>query len=115
MGTVCLILVLVFLLGTTVSGQREEGEIVETALVQEEVLVAEGMRTVLGEAGFQNSGINITHVVDELGNRLYSVRIHHQDFTRLSSVQQLELRGQLAEVFGANPGLGSFACQVDFF
>ncbi len=114
-GMLSLVLVLIFLWGTTVSGQGENHQAMEQALVREELQVAKDMRGVLGEAGFANSGINITHVVDELGNRAYSVKIHHQDFTKMDEEAALQLRGKLSGIFAKNNQLGNFAHQVVFF
>lgn len=113
--SVFLVLVLACLLGITVSGHSEERVEREQYLAIQEQSIAQEMRSVLGQAGFRNSGVNITHVVDAQGNRSYTVQIHHQDILKLEEYVQEQLQQQLKQVFSANTELGDFYHQVAFF
>lgn len=113
--SVIFVLVLACLLGITVSGHSEERAEREQYLAIQEQSIAQEMRSVLGQAGFRNSGVNITHVVDAQGNRSYTVQIHHQDILKQEEYVQEQLQQQLRQVFSANTELGDFYHQVDFF
>ncbi len=49
------------------------------------------IRGFLAEQGFANSGVNLTMVADEEGNRSYSMEIYHKGICKLSEEAQEEL------------------------
>lgn len=113
--TLGLVLVLVLLLGNTAAGSRQDApEWEQYMATQEQQLVAQ-MREQLGMAGYSNSGINITHVTDVDGQRVYTVRIHHQDITLLAENAKEQLLVELDLVFEEYADLKEYSRRVEFF
>lgn len=113
--TIGLVLILAFLLGSTAAGSKQNGPEWEQYLAAKEQQLAGQMREYLGAAGYSNSGVNITHVTDEQGNREYTVRIHHQDFDVLEDGYKQKLMQELAGVFATHPDFAGFSHQVSLF
>lgn len=53
------------------------------------------IRGFLTEQGYENSGVNLTMVEDEDGNRSYSVEVYHKGICKLSEQTQEELFAQI--------------------
>ena len=56
------------------------------------------IRSFLTEQGFENSGVNLTMMEDESGNRSYSVEVYHKGICKLSDEEQEELFGKVEEM-----------------
>lgn len=95
-----LICAVVFFTGKTLvseagSGQRAERELyhqMEKAYVKE-------TRQALEEAGFVNSGVNLTKVIDQKGERIYFMKIHNG---RINALKEPEKEELLAKLKGVN-------------
>lgn len=48
-------------------------------------------RTVLNGRGLMNSGITMTHVIDENGARTYTVKLHHERLNSMTKAQENDL------------------------
>lgn len=57
----------------------------------------EQVRNYLNEAGYSNSGVMLTRVINEEGEREYTMAIHHRRMEKLSGEEKEELIQQLAE------------------
>ena len=55
-------------------------------------------RAVLKENGYENSGVNLTKVIDKDGNRTYRVVVHNSRINRLSNSEKDELELLLKSV-----------------
>lgn len=88
-ATIILILCSAFFITKTVRGQVDS----ETAAnekyyrVLEQEYVSE-IRKYLNEQGFENSGVTLTRVVDECGDRDYQVTLHHEYLKKLSAEER---------------------------
>ena len=89
----CLVLISAFCVTKTVQSQSnaEQLEIEQHYRVQEEQLV-EDIRSYLNESGFRNSGVMLTRVVAEDGQRQYTISIHHDKISKLEAVQKEKLK-----------------------
>ncbi|MCM1088513.1 MAG: hypothetical protein NC419_10170 [Muribaculaceae bacterium] len=71
------------------------------AMMEKEYL--SGMEKLLDERGYPNSGITIRWIMDETGNRTYTVLIHHRKINALDHAEKEELLHQLAAAEFADP------------
>ena len=52
----------------------------------------------LRKEGLENSGVMVTRVVEENGNRLYTVTVHHGRIDGMDAAERAELLGRLQEL-----------------
>lgn len=57
-----------------------------------------GTKEILSEAGYKNSGVNMTKIIDEEGRRTYTVRIHNRRIDALKDAEKEELMNELRSV-----------------
>ncbi len=97
--TIILVLGIAFFVSETVVSQADGKVTVDEEYYQilEENYVEE-IRNYLTESGYENSGINLTVVADEKGNREYCVELHHKRISRLSEEQQNVLLIEIEEM-----------------
>lgn len=69
------------------------------------------VRNYLAEQGYHNSGVTLSRIVDEEGQRSYRVLIHHSAMSRLEEEALTELLGQ-TEAMGFCAPDCSFTAQV---
>lgn len=69
------------------------------------------VRSFLAEQGYRNSGVTLSRIVDEDGQRSYRVLIHHSAISRLDEKALAELLRQAQELGFYVPGC-SFAAQL---
>ncbi|MBO5055118.1 MAG: hypothetical protein J6C64_02025 [Lachnospiraceae bacterium] len=87
-----LILVTAFCISGTVQSQsRYAAEAEEKYYKEMEEIYAGEIRAFLEEAGYRNSGIMMTRIIDEEGERSYTVTIHHDKLDKLSGAEKKEL------------------------
>lgn len=55
-------------------------------------------REILKNKGFENSGVNLTKVIDADGKRTYTMVVHNSKINRLSEEEKEELKAQLESV-----------------
>lgn len=55
-------------------------------------------REVLEEEGFENSGVNLTKVIDGEGNRTYTMVVHNSKINRLEAEEKEELETVLKSI-----------------
>lgn len=55
-------------------------------------------KEILSEAGYKNSGVNMTKIIDEEGRRTYTVRIHNRRIDALKDAEKEELMNELRSV-----------------
>lgn len=87
--TIILILCSAFFITSTVQSQAAGKISVDEKYYQtlEKEYVSE-IRAYLNEQGFVNSGVTLTRVVDEQGNRDYQVTLHHKYLEKLSAEER---------------------------
>ena len=97
--TIILILISAFFITETVLSQSNIGQQeMENYYHEQEQLLLGQTREQLKELGYANSGVTLTRVVDEEGNREYTFTIHHGKIDRMSD----EERANLAEILACN-------------
>lgn len=69
-------------------------------------------REILNDAGYANSGVNLTKIIDEEGRRTYTVRIHNRRIDALKDTEKEELMNKLKSVCFAD---GQCEFQHEFF
>lgn len=94
-----LILATVFCISGTVVSQSRPGSRIEEKYYREmETAYVKEIRALLTEKGYENSGVTMTHIIDESGQRTYTVTIHHGSIDRLSEEEKQELLAECREV-----------------
>lgn len=87
-----LILVTAFCVSGTVQSQsRHAAEEEERYYKEMEEIYVSEIRAFLADAGYRDSGIMMTKIIDEEGGRDYTVTIHHDKFDKLSCKEKKEL------------------------
>lgn len=87
--TVLLVLILWLFISETVMSQTEGNIVVdEVAFLQLEDDYVGTVKAYLEEKGYRNSGVTLTRVVDESGERSYEMVLHHKNMYKLSSEEQ---------------------------
>lgn len=100
--TIILILISAFFITGTVLSQSNIGQQeMENYYREQEQLLLGQTREQLKDLGYANSGVTLTRVVDEEGNREYTFTIHHGKIDRMSE----EERANLAELLACNTSL----------
>ena len=113
---ISLVVLLTLIGGCTVSGQsKERAAERERYLARQEFVLAGELRVYLDGVGYENSGINITHMTDAEGRRSYSVMIHHRDITELDELGQRELAQQLQQVIAQGESMDGYEGTLSFF
>lgn len=96
--TLVLVLVTALCVVMTVKSQSSvETAAVENYYREKEQKVLADTREYLNREGFANSGVTMTRVVDEEGNREYTITVHHRKISNL----QDDDRKALAAALGA--------------
>lgn len=89
MVTVFLVLILWLFVSETVMSQTEGNITVdEEAFVELEKDYVVTVRSYLDEKGYRNSGVSLTRVMDESGERSYEMVLHHKNLYKLSDEEQ---------------------------
>lgn len=97
--SIALIFVIAFCITGTVISQSSHGSRIDEKCYKEmEAAYEEDIRSLLTEKGYENSGITMTHVIDENGKRTYTVTIHHGRIDRLSEEEKQELLFECSEI-----------------
>lgn len=95
------ILVLVaafFFAGTVMSRTDFDSAELEGYYREKEAHLLEDTREYLNGHGFLNSGVMLTRVVDEDGQRQYTITVHHGEIDRMTSEEREELAEELSEL-----------------
>ena len=105
--SIFLILIIAFCIsGTVLSQSSHESNIEENYYREMENIYVQEIRDLLRDRGYENSGITMTHVIDENGMRTYTVTIHHGRIDRLSETEREELLAQCSEITFPDDGCG---------
>lgn len=97
--TACLILLSAFFISGTVQSQTAEKLCVDEKFYQDlEKEYVKEVRAFLNEQGFENSGVTLTRVVDEQGNREYDVTLHHKYLDTLCTEERESLFERIEEM-----------------
>ena len=96
-ATILLIAISAFCITGTVLSQSKNGgkEMENYYRVQEKNLLNQTKEQLTG-LGFSNSGVTLTRVVDEEGNREYTFTIHHKKIDKMTEQEREILVAQLA-------------------
>ncbi len=95
--TICLVFISAFCITGTVRSQSkpEPSELENYYRARERELV-QNTRDYLNQAGFRNSGVTLTKVMEGDGSRNYTVTIHHDRIDRMDSASRESLKEELA-------------------
>lgn len=94
--TVLLVVITVFCITETVLSQSNIGESeMENYYREQEKILLRQTKEQLKELGYSNSGVTLTRVVDEEGNREYTFTIHHGKIDKMSEAERVTLAQQL--------------------
>lgn len=74
-----------------IQGEKEAYHEMEKAYIRE-------TREILKKEGFENSGVNLTKVIDEEGKRTYTMVVHNGKINRLSTEEKEELEELLESI-----------------
>ncbi|MBR4083059.1 MAG: hypothetical protein IKK33_02115 [Lachnospiraceae bacterium] len=97
MVTVLLILILWLFISETVMSQTEGNITVdEESFLQLEDDYIGTVKNYLEEKGYRNSGVTLTRVVDESGERSYKMVLHHKNMYKLSNEEQEVMLEEIA-------------------
>ena len=95
--TVFLVLILWLFVSETVMSQTEGNITVdEESFLELEDDYVGTVRTYLEEKGYRNSGVALTRVVDEEGDRSYEMTLHHKNLYKLSTEEQETILKEIA-------------------
>lgn len=95
--TLALILVAGFCMGSVAMGQTKSTvRVNEQYYLPMETAYKEQVQTVLEEAGYVNAGIMLTHVREEDGTRIYTLKVHHKRLEKLDEKERESLSRALA-------------------
>lgn len=94
--TACLVFISAFCVTGTVMSQSNlsERELENYYRAQEKELVQE-TREYLNQAGFIDSGVMLTKVLEANGSREYTITIHHSKIDKMDTVSRESLREEL--------------------
>ena len=98
-ATLFLIGVIVFsVTGTVVSHSNKNLEIQEKYYQEMEREYVQQVRGYLNELGYVNSGVMLTHVVNEDGSRQYTVTVHNERLEKLSQQERREISEAILDI-----------------
>ncbi len=97
--TFCLVLISAFCITGTVISQTKplEAELINYYREQEKELVHR-TREYLSQAGFPNSGVTLTSVIEVDGSREYTLTIHHGKINKMDENSKESLKEELASL-----------------
>jgi len=97
----CLTLTLgLILFSLHVSGQEmKKHQLQEAAISAVEQKCRTQLREQLNDLGYNNTGITVTHTIEEDGDISYQVALHHKKFTKMSSVEVSAFLSSLTEQY----------------
>lgn len=78
--------------GTVISQEKGRSKVEEKYYRQIEQEYVKEMRAFLAESGYKNSGVTMTYVLTEDGNRRYTVTIHHKKISALDEMCKQQLK-----------------------
>ena len=94
--TVLLVLITVFCTTGTVMGMEKENVKVDAKFYRQmEQDYVSQVREYLNDEGYNNSGVALTKVYYEDGDREYTLNVHHKRIEKLTSAEREQLRQQL--------------------
>ena len=97
--TICLVLVSAFCItGTVMSRCRPEEQELENYYREKEKELVRDTRNYLCQAGYQNSGVTLTRVVEVDGSREYTVTVHHGKIDRMDEESREDLKKELSSL-----------------
>lgn len=88
----------VFLKGTMVSQAKSRIQQENKVYHEMEKDYIRKTREVLTKEGFENSGVNLTKVIDEEGNRTYTMAVHNSKINRLTENEREQLEKLLKSI-----------------
>lgn len=81
--------------GTVMSKVEPDGAELEYYYLEKEKELVQETRAYLNKSGYRNSGVTLTRVVDECGNREYTMTVHHSKINALDKNARESLRKEL--------------------
>lgn len=95
--TVFLVLFSAFCItGTVFSQSNLNGRELENYYREKEQEMVRGVRAFLDEAGFVNSGVTLTRVMETDGSREYTLTVHHGKIDRMDEESKQNLKKELS-------------------
>jgi len=87
-----------FVVGTVQSQSAGKLSVNEEYYLELEREYVREIREYLGAKGFENSGVTLTRVVDEYGNRIYDITLHHRYLNQLDLDEREDLFREIEEM-----------------
>lgn len=101
--TIILVIVTAFCCVGTVMSRTDFSRVELEKLYQEwEKLLTDDIREYLGQQGYENSGVMLTRMVDENGDRQYTFSIHHKEIMELGEEGRKKLAENLSHLLPAD-------------
>lgn len=112
-GTVLLVLIAALFAGCTAMSRTDIGtrELEEYYLTKEQALTKD-VRELLAVKGYENSGVMVTRVIEDDGNRLYTIAVHHKRIDLLDDKERQMLLSQVENLVFDDEACSFF---IDFF
>lgn len=102
--TAVLVLIMGGFISKTVLSHDEQLIVDENGLRMMEQEYVKEIRSYLSKQGFENSGVNLTCITEENGNRTYQVELNHKRISKLNEEEKENLfskvRGKAFDVSG---------------
>ena len=96
---ILLMSVIGFFTAKTIEIRAESRQQAERKLYHEmEMEYLKETEKILSEAGYANSGVNLTKIIDGEGRRTYTVKIHNRRINALKDTEKEELMDELRSV-----------------
>ncbi len=97
--TVAMILLFAWFVKLTAWSQTDiaQGEMERYYREKEQTLLSEA-KEYLNQNGYKNSGVTLTRCVDEVGQREYTITIHHKRIDNMDDKERTTLRNELAKL-----------------
>lgn len=92
------VLITLCISGTAISQDKGKDIVDREHYMQLEKEYLTNVKTILEENGYQNSGVTMTKVMEEDGNREYTITIHNSKINMLSEMEQEALLSKFREI-----------------
>lgn len=107
--TIMLVMVAAYFCVETVKCQMDvETQEMEMYYREKEAQLVKETREFLNEAGFTNSGVMLTKVVDAAGTREYTLTVHHGKIDKMCEEEREILLGKMQQLVFAGEGVSFF-------
>ncbi len=101
--------------GTVYSKEKHSRKEQEQYYRSVEASYLSAVREWLGRNGYENSGVTMTKVIEEDGNREYTLSIHHRKISNLEEGEQIILKEELAKIDNPMEKATEVSCRIRYY